>query len=134
MPDLRTGALLAADNEFQPGDKMPDGTIYAGISPDSRRAMYVVPADANIFTWKNAVLHAAKLDAHGHRDWRVPTLNELDSLFQKRAMIGGFSMTGWYCSSLLSSHGLAWVQRFSDGHQFSYSHKTDNLLLRCVRG
>jgi hypothetical protein len=113
---------------------MPDGTIYAGISPDSRRAMYAVPADANIFTWKNAVLHAAKLDEHGHTDWRVPTLNELDLLFQKRALIGGFSMTGWYCSSLLSSHGLAWVQRFSDGHQFSYSHKTDSLLLRCVRG
>ncbi len=54
MPDLRSGArFLATDNEFQPGDRMPDGTIYAGISPDSRRALYVTPADANIFTWKN---------------------------------------------------------------------------------
>ncbi len=26
-----------------------------------------------------------KLEQHGHRDWRVPTLNELDVLFQNRA-------------------------------------------------
>jgi hypothetical protein len=132
MPDLKTETPY---NEFQAGGKMPDGTIHAGLSPDTRRTLYVMPADAaQIFTWKNAILHAAKLDAHGHRDWRVPTLNELDLLFQQRALIGGFSMTGWYWSSLLSSHGLAWVQRFSDGHQFSSSHRIDDLFLRCVRG
>src|SRR5260370_41766213 len=28
------------------GDRMPDGTVYAGISPDSGKAMYATPTDA----------------------------------------------------------------------------------------
>jgi hypothetical protein len=32
--------------ESKVGDKMPDGTIYAGISPDTKQAMYATPADA----------------------------------------------------------------------------------------
>ena len=135
MSSLKISALDTTANHMWPGDKMPDGTIYAGISPDTRSAMYVMPGNVGqILTWKNAILHAARLDAQGHRDWRVPTLNELDLLFQKRNLIGGFSMTGWYWSSLLSGHGLAWVQRFSDGHQFSYSHKVEDIFLKCVRG
>jgi hypothetical protein len=29
------------------GDTMPDGTIYAGVSPDTGKAMYATPADAS---------------------------------------------------------------------------------------
>src|ERR1039458_10259614 len=28
------------------GDKMPDGTVLAGISPDTNKPMYATPADA----------------------------------------------------------------------------------------
>ena len=51
------------------GDKMPDGTIYAGISPDTNQPMYAPPTDASLtMKFNDATEYAAKLDAHGHKD------------------------------------------------------------------
>jgi len=111
------------------GDKMPDGTVYAGISPDTNQPMYTTPADAPLtMKFNKAQKYAAKLDAHGHQDWRVPTKAELNVLFNNRAAIGGFNATGsypagWYWSSSQGGKWGAWDQRFSYGAQhFSYMH------------
>src|SRR5881227_3205499 len=86
----------------KPGDWMEDGTIYAGISPDTHQPMYTTPKDERvnfflgrrepklIFTFSEALKHASKLKFCGHKDWRVPTKNELNELFNNRAAIGGF--------------------------------------------
>src|SRR5712691_7330547 len=85
--------------------RMPDGTVYAGISPATNEPMYATPNDAPLtYTFNQAQKYAAKLDAHGHHDWRVPTKGELNVLFQNRAAIGGFDESGsdpagWYWSS-----------------------------------
>jgi hypothetical protein len=72
-----------------PGDKMPDGTVFAGISPDTNKPMYASPADASLtMTFNDARKYAAQLDAHGNKDWRVPTMAELNVLFNNRAAIG----------------------------------------------
>ena len=120
------------------GDKMPDGTIYAGVSPDTGKAMYATPADASLtMTFNQAKEYAAKFDAHGYQDWRVPTKAELNVLFNNRAAVGGFNVTcstpaGWYWSASQSGIWGAWDQRFSDGAQ-SYDGKGDHLSVRCVR-
>ena len=125
--------------EPKPGDKMADGAVYAGISPDTGKAMYATPADAPLtYTFNQAQKYAEKLDAHGHKDWRVPTKGELNVLFKNRAAIGGFDISGsdpagWYWSSSQTISYGAWVQRFSDGGQdVDYSKDFDSSL-RCVR-
>ena len=35
------------------GDVCPDGSVYAGLSPDGNVAMYTTPADAGFYTWNN---------------------------------------------------------------------------------
>src|SRR5438552_817465 len=42
-PANDTGTVKAV---LKPGDRMADGTIYAGVSPDTGKAMYTTPADA----------------------------------------------------------------------------------------
>jgi hypothetical protein len=122
----------------QVGDRMPDGSVYAGISPDSRKPIYTTPADAPLtYTFNEAQKYAAKLNAHGHKDWRVPTKNELNVLCNNRAAIGGFDESGsfpggWYWSSSQSVNYGAWDQRFSDGDQY-YNGKHRDSSLRCVR-
>lgn len=81
--------------DIRAGGKMPDDTVYAGISPETGTAMYTTPEDAPtlhrpLYTLKNAMEYASKLDAYGHNDWRVPTRSELRVLFKNRAAIGGF--------------------------------------------
>jgi hypothetical protein len=122
----------------QPGDRMPDGTVYAGTSPETGKAMYTTPKDTALtMKWKQAMEYAAKLDAHGHQDWRMPTSGELSVLFKNRAAIGGFDESGsgpagWYWSSSQLNDDIAWSQRFSDGGQ-DFSGKDTDSSLRCVR-
>jgi len=132
------GASDAPANTNQgpaPGDKMPDGTIFAGVSPDTGKAMYATPADASLsMKFNKAREYAARLDAHGHKDWRVPTKAELNVLFNNRAAIVG-DITGpadWYWSSSPGSIFLAWGQCFSDGCQ-SEGMKLNHASVRCVR-
>ena len=84
------------------GDRMPDGTIYAGISPDTNRPMYLSPFDQFAFfdtqslrysdidkiSLSEAFETAGRKDHHGHKDWRIPTLMELSVLFNNRAAFG----------------------------------------------
>ena len=134
-------SAAANDSEPQVGDRMADGSIYAGISPDTGMKMYATAADASLtMKWKKAMDYAAGLDAHGHQDWRVPSKGELNLLWENRdkgALKGTFNVTGsdpagWYWSSteVISNH--AWDQRFSDGH-LSWDFKNDASSLRCVR-
>jgi hypothetical protein len=81
--------------EVEIGEVMPDGTIYAGVSPETGKAMFTTAADAPATCgFHEAQEYAAKLDANGHLDWRVPTRSELNVLYQNRAAIGGFEESG----------------------------------------
>ena|SRR5579862_4418643 len=130
--------MTQQSTEPKPGDKMPDGTIYAGVSPDTSKPMYATPADAPLtMEFNQATAYAAKLDANGHDDWRVPTKNELNVLFNNRAAIGRFDISGsypagWYWSATPGDWWGAWCQRLSDGLQ-DYNSLGGRLSVRCVR-
>jgi hypothetical protein len=121
------------------GAKMQDGTVYAGISPETKEPMYTTPADAPLtLTFNDAATYADKLDAHRHRDWRLPTKPELNVLFNNRAAIGGFNETGsfpagWYWSASSDLKWGAWGQRFDDGCQAGNLNKDHHASVRCVR-
>jgi hypothetical protein len=137
-PAVNDDSKPAAEAEPKPGDRMADGTVFAGVSPDTGKPMYATPADAPLtMTWKAAIEYEAKLDAHGHKDWRVPTKSELNVLFNNRAAIGGFDESGsdpagWYWSCSQNTNYNAWDQRFSDGDQYDRNKFIDSSL-RCVR-
>ena len=120
------------------GDRMPDGTVYPGVSPETGTPIYTTQADApGLYSWKKGAEYCAALDAGGHRDWRVPTKGELHVLFENRDAIGGFNISGsypavWYWSSSQFDYDSAWDQRFSDGDQ-GINLKLDGSSLRCVR-
>lgn len=125
--------------KLRAGDRMPDGSVYAGISPDTGKPLFAAAADAPLrMAFNEAKKYAQKLDLHGHKDWRLPTKDELSVLFKNRASIGGFerggsASAGWYWSSSLDSYGwLVWVQRFSNG-QINHSLKDIRSPVRCVR-
>jgi hypothetical protein len=122
------------------GTKLPDGTIYAGTSPDTGRRMFTTPVDApGVYTWGEAMEYCKTLSAFGHDDWRVPSIGELAVQFSNRADIGGFNETGrmknasgYYWSSLQIDEQEAWGQLFSDGFHEDFS-KSQPSSLRCVR-
>ena len=131
-------ASSSQTKELEAGDKMEDGTIFAGVSPDTGKNMFVTPQDASgTLNWKAAMKYAADLDAHGHQDWALPTKAELNVLFENSAKVGGFNQSGcgfagWYWSSTQDGDFFAWQRRFSDGVQ-EWIHKVDDVSVRPVR-
>ena len=115
------------NSKQQAGDKMPDGTVFAGISPDSGKKMFATPKDGTpLMTFRDAGKYAdylSKSKAFGHDDWRVPTKAELQLLFEvskKGALKGTFDVSGsdtagWYWSSTPYVGFNMWSLRFSDG-------------------
>lgn len=109
------------------GAIMPDGTIYAGISPDTGDSLYVMPVDAPLpMAWKGATKYAAALDAHGHKSWRLPTRAELKVLFENRhegALKGTFKEQNgsvnarwyWSCTERPDNSSFVYIVRFTDG-------------------
>ena len=76
------------------GRKNKDGTVYAGVSPDTGKELSLTPADApGAYTWDSAMAYCKALAADGHHDWRLPTLGELAVQFINRADIA-FAMAG----------------------------------------
>jgi hypothetical protein len=126
----------AVDAEHRIGAVMTDGTIYAGISPDTGSKMYAIPIDAPLTTMFNeAADYAARLDAHGHQDWRIPTKRELNALFKNRVAVGGLKISGpesEYWSALQNGIRSAWTRCFRTGSQ-RYLAKDCHASLRLVR-
>ena len=119
----------------KPGTVMPDGSIYAGVSPDTGKPIYATPKDVPMHcNFNQAADYAATLDAHGRKDWRVPTKAELNVLFgtarrsaasTRRVRIPPVG-TG---RPRATSAYLAWAQRFSGGYQEALAGATSQ---RCA--
>jgi hypothetical protein len=131
---------LSATNDAA-GDRLADGTIYAGNNYFSDFA--ATPADApGSYTWTNGKRYCEDLEAHGHDDWTLPTMDRLNYLYQDKntgSFAGTFnensSAAGWYWSSKehASDSSSAWIQSFKDNFD-GWVHKDSyELSVRCVR-
>ncbi|MEZ0224526.1 MAG: DUF1566 domain-containing protein [Alphaproteobacteria bacterium] len=137
-------AALAARWANAPiGEVMPDGSLYAGISPETGKKMYAMPLDAEVrLDFNAAAAYAKTLNAEkalGHDDWRVPGLNELDALFNNLSSVGRFFssekfLAGRYWSNKPgrdSNRGCSEDSR--TGHQSNTTLRSVPLWVRCVR-
>src|SRR5215472_13258537 len=114
------------------GSLMPDGSVFAGISPDSGKPMYTTQADAPLtITFNAAGEYARKLNIEkylGYDNWHLPSKAELNVLFNNRAAIGGFckgtsSTLDWYAAPDQDDSFFVWGQRFTDGYRGFYLNK-----------
>lgn len=91
--------------------------------------------------WYEAQDYAQALDLGGRQDWRLPTLNELESLLDRlryrptlRPEVPfGDSLTYWSATTFGPDKQNAWVVMFDGAYVLSY-YKTNRYHIRCVRG
>lgn len=143
VPAVNDAAPQASTVKAEPeiGDVMKDGTIYAGISPETGKPMYAAPTDAPVrMDIEDAEKYAKKLEVGDKKDFRVPSKGELNVLFQnkeKGALKGTFntvasSDTSSYWSTTRFQSGSRWGQKFSDGDQ-DFRYRLDRYSVRCIR-
>ncbi len=130
------------------GERMPDGTIYAGISPTTHRLMFAAPSGILTKDFNAAAEYADNLQVGDKHDFLIPDKEELQVLFDNRHAgklentfnVNGTGGLSWYRSSspIDISYGEwshaneAWSQRFSDGIKSAYRKETPSTL-RCIR-
>lgn len=141
---LAVGAQSSfAQEPLEPGTKMPDGSIYVDISPDTNKPMYAYPGDLyNPLDLSRATVECSNLG------FRVPSKAELNVLYlnsEKGDLKGTFDKTGpdgkhwsngWYWSSTLYKGWIgspvAYFQHFKNGKQ-GVEDAVMPLSIRCVR-
>jgi hypothetical protein len=67
----------------------------------------------------NAAAICNDLVLNGFNDWFLPSKEELNLMYQKKDIIGGFSSNN-YWSSTENEANFTWYQSFYDGYQYSY--------------
>jgi hypothetical protein len=112
------------------GDTGPGGGII--FFAEGREYMEVSRILGN-HTWSTAPSAARNHRGGGYSDWRLPTKDELNLIYQnlRAKNIGNFG-DGYYWSSLEYSNTAVWQQRFEDGYQGAYN-KGGNHLVCAVR-
>ena len=64
--------------------------------------------------------------------WRLPTKDELNILYKNKVIIGGIANVGYWSSSEIQVHPIAWMQDFDSGNQ-SKEKKNEVYYVRAIR-
>jgi len=121
-----SGRTVGKRTAPQIGHTMDDGTVYVGVSPSTKKAMFTTSRDApRLRNFEEAQAYRRdrnKRKAHGHDDWRLATPGELAVLFNRSERIGRFKISSehpdnLYWSSKQDGYGSAVVRNFSNGRE-----------------
>ena len=114
------------------------GGIVFFITPDALHGLIAETVDQSTsVSWYNAqnVISTAinhSTAGKNFTDWRLPTKNELNLLYDQRVVVGGFSGSYYWSSSEGDDYLFAWYQTFSSGGQTNGS-KYFTSRVRAVR-
>jgi len=95
-------------------------TCWQGYAAEGRPGRY---AALKCWTYKKS----------GFNDWYLPSRDELNKLYRKKDIVGGFQNTGYWSSSESSLFGYAWYQDFTYGTQDNMSVNNNTINVRAIR-
>lgn len=144
---------------FEVGQEAQGGIVFY-VTPDGRRGLVVAKQDQTPdaeapddwvrdtqywrYTWQVQHPNYHDDDGKNYTDWRLPTLWELQMLYDMRDDIGGFITdqvdpgdeefgASWYLTGTEYHYNLTWGIDFNTGTVQSGIAKSENMNIRAVR-
>ncbi len=121
------------------GERYGGGIIFS-VDATGQRGLIAAKSDIpghsdgcsdGVFFWTDAKNACNNLVAGGFSDWHLPTKDELNNLYLKKSVVGGFADCN-YWSSTENGADSAWFQFFEDGGQ-NWIIKSFGFRVRAVR-
>lgn len=86
-----------------------------------------------LLSWKDAMLYAKTVTKGGFGDWRVPTLDEMVSLYKIKDVCGINKCDDWFWTASESEDGFTASRVSMYGGHVSSGTKTGKYYVRCIR-
>jgi len=117
------------------GDKFGGGVVFSTIDGGAH-GLIAETQDQGKSKWKDAPALIAVKENHSaagkaFKDWRLPTKDELNKLFKKKDIVGGFVNSAYWSSTELDNN-FAFDQFFEDGNQTN-TNKSFTMAVRSIR-
>ena len=93
-----------------------------GLVADTRKGLMWAPAPDHDVDWYQAEEYVKSLQLGGYTDWRLPTLDELKSLYLQEKALTALRFSKWAWTSNVAGQD-AWLFNFEYGVEF-----TDTLI------
>ncbi|MCL1813099.1 MAG: DUF1566 domain-containing protein, partial [Treponema sp.] len=126
----RIGQTGQGQKSYEIGDRGPGG----GFIFHTEGGVYMeVSLPLGSYNWNDAIEVARNYKGGGFSDWRLPTQDELNTIYvnlRKRNLAGLGNDTYWSSSQYGNNYAIK--QRFSDGYQYDYS-KSSSGSVRAIR-
>jgi hypothetical protein len=118
------------------GEKYGGGIVF-NVSPDGLHGLIAETQDQgyrNCFDAYNLVSDPRTHSAAGKlfKDWRIPTKDEMNLLYQKRKIVGGFSNGIYLTMTQNASYDSIWCNNFVNGYQKLFKDLND-FYFRSIR-
>jgi len=125
----------ATTNTHEIGESYRGGIIFY-VTPNGRHGLIAETQDqgkCSFYDAQDYISTSSKHSKEGQKftDWRLPTKNELNLLFLKKDLVGGFGYN-YYWSSTEDDYNNAWIQDFNYGYQH-FSAKNYMYYVRAIR-
>lgn len=135
LDDTKQHGLIAAKQDQRTGIQWYNGMyVLTGatgkaIGTGARNTRKIVNAQGTAQNY--AALVCSNYAGGGFTDWFLPSKNELNQLYKKRASVGGFEATNYWSSTEFDTNN-AWDQEFGGGFQFT-DDKSFTIHVRAIR-
>jgi hypothetical protein len=135
---VRGGQSGAFGDSVIPGRMVDNGD---GSVTDTKTGLMWQQADAVVMTWAAALTYCENLQLANHDDWRLPNINELQSIvdYSKNnpsidtVAFPGTMSSGYWSSTTGVDSNDAWYVYFNCGFVYD-GYKYNSLFVRAVRG
>ncbi len=136
------GAQASTVEKIKIGDVYGGGIVFS-VDTTGKHGLIAAKSDlldhnagtddrfGGLYSWNDAKAACSHLDLGGYSDWRLPDRAELQKLWLKRVVVGGFVNYDYWSASEKDERS-AFFQDFGNGKQFN-DKKTQTCRVRPIR-